>query len=160
MDVHPTLRIREGKIVRDRGENPEGFFWDDNVYHKMKKRATKNYFIGSETGEYLENYVQLRNRLTSPKDGKELSFKVARSKVKLEVFETPAEERMAVLVTPELAKALDYKILASYNDYNPESFDPVEVGDLLVQDISDELAGLYYRVAMKDVEETYRRGTL
>lgn len=80
MDVHPCLRIREGVIVRDSGNNPEGFFWPDSFYQKMKKKAKKNYFIGGETGEYLENFVQLRNKVTNATDGKQLSFKVARSK--------------------------------------------------------------------------------
>ena len=158
LDAHPTLRIRENKIVRDRSGNPEGFFWDKDVYDKMKKKS-KTYLIGTETGRYLENYVQLRNRLTSNEDGFQLSFKVARNKKPLEVFESPAEERIGVLVTPELAEALNHKLRASYSD-DPEELAPVEIGDLLVQDISDKLAGLYYRVAMKEVNETYRQGTL
>jgi hypothetical protein len=160
MDVHPCLRIREGVIVRDSGANPEGFFWPDSTYQKMKKKAKKNYFVGGETGEYLENFVNLRNKITNPEDGKQLSFKVARGRAPLEVFELPAEQRTAVLVTKELAKALGGKLLASYNMVDPKNFDPVEPGDLLVQDIAEETAGLYYRVDMKQVSETYRRGTL
>lgn len=160
MDVHPCLRIREGVIVRDSGNNPEGFFWPDSVYQKMKKKATRNYLIGGDTGRYLENYFQLRQRIINPKDGEELSFKVARSKTPLEVFELAAEQRTAVLVTEELAKALDGKLIASYNMDDPNCFDPVEVGDLLVQDTAEETFGLYYRVDMKQVAETYRRGTL
>lgn len=160
MDVHPCLRIREGVIVRDSGNNPEGFFWSDSFYQKMKKKAKKNYFIGGETGEYLENFVQLRNKVTNATDGKQLSFKVARSKNALEVFELPAEQRTAVLVTEELAKALDHKIIASYNMDDPENSDPVEIGDILVQDTAEETFGLYYRVDMKQVSETYRQGTL
>ena len=160
MDVHPCLRIREGVIVRDSGAKPEGFFWPDSAYQKMKKKAKKNYFVGVETGEYLENFVSLRNKITNPDDGMQLSFKVARSRTPLEVFELPAEQRTAVLVTEELAKALGGKLLASYNMVDPKNFDPVEPGDLLVQDIAEETAGLYYRVDMKQVSETYRRGTL
>lgn len=160
MDVHPCLRIREGVIVRDNGNNPEGFFWPDSIYQKMKKKAKKNYFIGGDTGEYLENFVQLRNKITNATDGKQLSFKVARSKNPLEVFELPAEQRTAVLVTEELAKALGNKLIASYNMDDPNNFDPVEPGDILVQDEAEETYGLYYRVDMKQVSETYRRGTI
>lgn len=160
MDVHPCLRIREGVIVRDSGNNPEGFFWPDSIYQKMKKKAKKNYFIGGDTGEYLENFVQLRNKITNATDGKQLSFKVARSKNPLEVFELPAEQRTAVLVTEELAKALGNKLIASYNMDDPNNFDPVEPGDILVQDEAEETYGLYYRVDMKQVSETYRKGTL
>ena len=160
MDVHPCLRIREGVIVRDSGNNPEGFFWPDSFYQKMKKKAKKNYLIGGETGEYLENFVQLRNKITNATDGKQLSFKVARSKNPLEVFELPAEQRTAVFVTEELAEALDYRLIASYNMDDPNSFDPVEPGDILVQDTAEETFGLYYRVDMKQVAETYRKGTL
>ena len=42
MDVHPCLRIREGVIVRDSGNNPEGFFWPDSFYQKMNKKTKKN----------------------------------------------------------------------------------------------------------------------
>ena len=160
MDVHPCLRIREGVIVRDSGNNPEGFFWPDSVYQKMKKKATRNYLIGGDTGRYLENYFQLRQRIINPKDGEELSFKVAKSKTPLEVFELAAEQRTAVLVTDELAEALGGRIIASYNMSNPDDFDPVEPGDILVQDPADENFGLYYRVDMKQVSETYRPGTL
>ena len=160
MDVHPCLRIREGMIVRDSGNNPEGFFWPDTFYQKMKKKAKRNYFIGGQTGEYLENFVQLRNKIKNVTDGKQLSFKVARSRNSLEVFELPAEQRIAVLVTEELAKALDGKIIASYNMDDPNSFDPVEPGDILVQDTAEETFGLYYRVDMKQVSETYRQGIL
>jgi hypothetical protein len=160
MDVHPCLRIREGMIVRDSGNNPEGFFWPDTFYQKMKKKAKRNYFIGGQTGEYLENFVQLRNKIKNVTDGKQLSFKVARSRNPLEVFELPAEQRTAVLVTEELAKALDGKIIASYNMDDPNSFDPVEPGDILVQDTAEETFGLYYRVDMKQVSETYRQGIL
>lgn len=160
MDVHPCLRIREGEIVRDSGHNPEGFFWPDSFYQKMKNKAKKNYLIGGQTGEYLENFVQLRNKITNQTDGKQLSFKVARSKNPLEVFELPAEQRTAVLVTEELAKALERKLIASYNMDDPENFDPVEPGDILVQDTAEETFGFYYRVDMKQVSETYRRGTL
>jgi hypothetical protein len=126
----------------------------------MKKKAKKNYFIGGQTGEYLENFVQLRNRITNATDGKQLSFKVARSRNPLEVFELPAEQRTAVLVTKELAEVLGGKLIASYNMDDPENFDPVEPGDILVQDTAEETAGLYYRVDMKQVAETYRQGTL
>ena len=160
MDVHPCLRIREGVIVRDSGNNPEGFFWPESVYQKMKKKAKKNYLIGGQTGEYLENFVQLRNKIIKSTDGKQLSFKVARSHNPLEVFELPAEQRTAILVTEELAKALGGRLIASYNMDDPENYDPVEPGDLLVQDTADETAGFYYRVDMKQVSETYRRGTL
>jgi len=160
MDVHPCLRIREGVIVRDSGNNPEGFFWPDTFYQKMKKKAKKNYFIGGQTGEYLENFVQLRNKITNATDGKQLSFKVARSRNPLEVFELPAEQRTAVLVTKELAEVLGGKLIASYNMDDPENFDPVEPGDILVQDTAEETFGLYYRVDMKQVAETYRQGTL
>ena len=163
MDVHPCLRIREGVIVRDSGNNPEGFFWPESTYQKMKKKAGKaggNYLIGGQTGEYLENFVKLRNKITNVTDGKQLSFKVARSRNPLEVFELPAEQRTAVLVTKKLAEALGGKILASYNMDDPENLAPVEPGDLLVQDIADETFGLYYRVDMKQVSETYRKGTL
>ena len=160
MDVHPCLRIREGAIVRDSGNNPEGFFWPDSIYQKMKKKAKKNYFVGGDTGEYLENFVQLRNKITNVSDGKQLSFKVARSRNPLEVFELPAEQRTAVLVTEELAEALGGKLIASYNMDDPDNFDPVEPGDILVQDTAEETSGLYYRVDMKQVSETYRRGTL
>jgi len=160
MDVHPCLRIREGMIVRDSGNNPEGFFWPDTFYQKMKKKAKRNYLIGGQTGEYLENFVQLRNKIKNVTDGKQLSFKVARSRNSLEVFELPAEQRIAVLVTEELAKALDGKIIASYNMDDPNSFDPVEPGDILVQDTAEETFGLYYRVDMKQVSETYRQGIL
>lgn len=159
-DVHPCLRIREGEIVRDSGNNPEGFFWTETFYQKMKGKAKKNYLIGGDTGEYLENFVRLRNKITNPRDGKQLSFKVARSKNALEVFELPAEQRTAVLVTEELAKALNGKIIASYNMDDPENFDPVEPGDILVQDEDERTYGLYYRVDMKQVAETYRKGTL
>jgi len=160
MDVHPCLRIREGVIVRDSGNNPEGFFWPDSTYQKMKKKAKLNYFIGGQTGEYLENFVNLRNKITNVTDGKQLSFKVARSRSPLEVFELPAEQRTAILVTEELAKALGGKLIASYNMDDPQNFDPVEPGDILVQDIAEETFGLYYRVDMKQVSETYRQGTL
>lgn len=160
MDVHPCLRIREGVIVRDSGGNPEGFFWPDSYYQKMKKKAKANYLIGYETGEYLENFVRIRNKLMKDSDGKQLSFKVARSRSPLEVFELPAEQRVAVLVTRKLAKALDGRLIASYNEKDPEDYDPVEPGDILVQDIADENAGFYYRVDMKQVRETYRRGKL
>jgi len=160
MDVHPCLRIREGVIVRDSGNNPEGFFWPDSTYQKMKKKAKLNYFIGGQTGEYLENFVNLRNKITNVTDGKQLSFKVARSRNPLEVFELPAEQRTAILVTEELAKALGGKLIASYNMDDPQNFDPVEPGDILVQDIAEETFGLYYRVDMKQVSETYRQGTL
>jgi hypothetical protein len=43
---------------------------------------------------------------------------------------------------------------------DPENFDPVEPGDILVQDTAEETFGLYYRVDMKQVSETYRPGTL
>jgi len=160
MDVHPCLRIREGVIVRDSGNNPEGFFWPDSMYLKMKKKAKKNYLIGGDSGEYLENFVQLRNKITNATDGKQLSFKVARSRNPLEVFELPAEQRTAVLVTKELAEVLGGKLIASYNMDDPENFDPVEPGDILVQDTAEETFGLYYRVDMKQVAETYRQGTL
>ena len=160
MDVHPCLRIREGVIVRDSGNNPEGFFWTDSFSQKMKKKAKKNYLVGGQTGEYLENFVQLRNKITNKTDGKQLSFKVARSKNPLEVFELPAEQRTAVLVTEELAEALNHKLIASYNMDDPDNFDPVEPGDILVQDTAEETFGLYYRVDMKQVSETYRPGTL
>jgi len=159
MDVHPCLRIREGVIVRDHAENPEGFFWTDTFYQKMKKKS-KCYFIGTETGEYLENYVNLRNLLKKPADGKQLSFKVASRKKPLEVFETPAEQRTAILVTEELAKALDYKIIEAYNDEDPENTSPCMPGDLLVQDTDPVHAGLYYRVDAKTASETYREGTI
>lgn len=160
MDVHPCLRIREGVIVRDSGNNPEGFFWPDTFYQKMKKKAKRNYLIGGQTGEYLENFVQLRNKIIKATDGKQLSFKVARSRNPLEVFELPAEQRTAVLVTQELAKALGGKLIASYNMDDPDNFDPVEPGDILVQDAAEETYGLYYRVDMKQVAETYRQGTI
>ena len=160
LDAHPCLRIREGVIVRDSGHNPEGFFWPDTFYQKMKKKAKKNYFIGGQTGEYLENFVQLRNRITNATDGKQFSFKVARSRNPLEVFELPAEQRTAVLVTKELVEVLGGKLIASYNMDDPENFDPVEPGDILVQDTAEETFGLYYRVDMKQVSETYRPGTL
>ena len=41
LDAHPCLRIREGVIVRDSGHNPEGFFWPDTFYQKMKKNLKK-----------------------------------------------------------------------------------------------------------------------
>jgi len=164
MDVHPCMRIREGVIVRDTGNTPESFFWSESAYNKAKektKKGGKNYLIGGDTGEYLENFVQLRNKITNHTDGKQLSFKVARSKNPLEVFELPAEQRTAVLVTEELAKALNGKLIASYNMDNPDKFDPVEPGDILVQENMDEATlGLYYRVDMKQVAETYRQGTL
>ncbi|MBQ7073705.1 hypothetical protein IJM86_01285 [bacterium] len=126
----------------------------------MKKKAKKNYFIGGQTGEYLENFVSLRNKITNTTDGEQLSFKVTRSRNPLEVFELPAEQRTAVLVTKKLAEALSGKLIASYNMDDPDNFDPVEVGDLLVQDTAEETFGLYYRVDMKQVAETYRPGTL
>ena len=78
----------------------------------------------------------------------------------LEVFELPAEQRTAVLVTKELAEVLGGKIIASYNMDDPDNFDPVEPGDILVQDTAEETFGLYYRVDMKQVSETYRQGIL
>lgn len=164
MDVHPCMRIREGVIVRDTGNTPESFFWSESAYEKMKEKAQKggkNYFIGGETGEYLENFVQLRNKITNKLDGRQLSFKVARSRNPLEVFELPAIQRTAVLVTEELADALGSKLIASYNMDDPNYFDPVEPGDILVQEDLDEATlGFYYRVDMRQVAETYRRGTL
>ena len=160
MDVHPCLRIREGVIVRDSGNNPEGFFWAHDFYLKMKEKAEKNYLIGGQTGEYLENFVELRNKITNKTDGKQLSFKVARSKNPLEVFELPAEQRTAVLVTEELAEALGGKLIASYNMDDPKNFDPVNPGDILVLDTAEETFGLYYRVDMKQVSATYRQGIL
>lgn len=158
MDVHPCLRIREGLIVRDTAKNPEGFFWPDATYQKMKKKASKNYYIGTDTGEYLENYFKLRNRLVDPEDGRQLSFKVAARKTPLEVFELPAEQRLGVLVTEEIAAALNYRLLESYNDTDENDLTEVCVGDLLVQDIFENEP--YYLVNKKMVEETYREGTL
>jgi hypothetical protein len=160
MDVHPCLRIREGMIVRDSGNNPEGFFWLESFYQKMKTKAKANYFVGGDTGEYLENFYRLRAQIKSPSDGKQLSFKIARSRTPLEVFELPGEERTAVLVTEEIAQILGGRLIASYNMDAPEDYDPVEPGDILVVDTADETYGLYYRVDMKQVSETYRPGTL
>jgi hypothetical protein len=160
LDVHPCLRIREGKIVRDYNHKPEAFFWQEEFYQKMKKKAKKNYFVGLENWQDLENYVYLRNKLTSPEDGKQLSFKVTSRKNPLEVFELPAEQRKGILVDEELAKALDYKILESYNDYDENDYAPVEVGDLLIVDTAPGQPGYYYRVDRKTAQDTYREGTI
>ena len=160
MDVHPCLRIREGVIVRDSGNNPEGFFWLESFYQKMKTKAKANYFVGGDTCEYLENFYRLRSQIKNPTDGKQLSFKIARSRTPLEVFELEGEQRTAVLVTEEITQILGGRLIASYNMDAPEDYDPVEPGDILVMDTADETFGFYYRVDMKQVSETYRPGTL
>ena len=155
MEARPVFRLKGDEnslvIVRDSGNNPDSFFWGPELYEKMKKKSNC-YFIGTQTGVYLENYYALRSRL-GVTDGRQLANKVAASRNPLEVLETPAEKRMAVYVTAELAKALGYKLLESYNDWDENELSPVAEGDLLILDND----GVYYRVDAKLAADTYRK---
>ena len=152
LEAHPVLRLKGTgctlQIVRDSGNNPDSFFWDEATYNKMKKKS-ECYFIGTQTGQYLEAYHELRSKLND-RDGRQLANKVAASRNPLEVVATPAETRQVIYVTEELAKALDYKLLESYNDWDENELSPVGEGDLLVLD-----GEFYYRVEASLAKETY-----
>lgn len=154
MEARPVFRLKGDskalEIVRDSGKNPDSFFWDEATYAKMKKKSL-SYFIGTQTGQYLEAYSSLRSRL-SDTDGRQFANKVAASRYPLEVVESPAEERAAIYVTEELAKALGYKLLESYNDWDENEMSPLYEGDLLVVD-----GNYYYRVDAKLARDTYRK---
>lgn len=154
LEVRPVLRLKGNDtnldIVRDSGNNPDSYFWDEPTYNKMKKKGLC-YFIGTQTGQYLECYYGLRSRL-GPYDGRLLASKVAASKNPLEVVESPAEERMGIHVTVELAEALGHKLVESYNDWDANEASPVNEGDLLILDNS----GYYYRVEASLAKETYK----
>lgn len=155
--AHPTLRIRNGKIVRGAKTNkPDTFFWEHETYLKFKSRS-KYYLIGNDCGEHLENYVQLRNRILNEEDGKQLSFKVASRKNSLEVIETPAEQRYGIEVTEELLKVLP-ALLESYNNKDATAMVPLAVGDLLVRD--GPAGSFYYRVEKSLKEQTYSGGEI
>lgn len=155
LTAHPVRRIRNGKIVRDSGQNPDSYFWTEEDYLKNKRKSSKYYLVGGDTTEYLENYVNLRNQLTDPEDGRQLSEVVAARKRPLEVMETPEEERYGVEVTKELLAALP-KILESYNNDNAAKMVELHVGDLLVR---DGPAGSFYYVVEKSLkEQTYSFG--
>lgn len=154
LEVRPVLRLKGDEaslmIVRDSGDNPDSYFWDEATYDKMKKKGLC-YFIGTQNGHYLECYYGLRSRL-APYDGRQLANKVAASRNPLEVIETPAEERRCIYVTSELAAALDYRLLESYNDWDENEMSPLNEGDLLVLD-----GEYYYRVDAKLAQDTYRK---
>ena len=154
LTAHPTIRFREGALVRDVNGNVDSFFWEEDVYEKNKKKS-KYYLIGGETGEYLENYVRLRSKIKSEEDGRQLSFKVASRKYPLEVMETPAEQRYGVEVTEELLAELP-ELVESYNDWDETQTVKLCVGDLLVLDGN----GFYYRVEKSLKEQTYHKGSI
>jgi hypothetical protein len=154
LTAHPTLRIRSGKLIRDPAGNPDSFFWDEATYEKNKSRSTY-FLISGETGEYLENYFELRKKIISKEDGEQLSFKVASRKWPLEVMITPAEQRTALEVTEEVLERLP-ALLESYNDIDPTATVKLAIGDLLVLDKN----GFYYRVAKDLKEQTYCKGVL
>lgn len=154
LTAHPTLRIRSGKLVRDKVGNPDSFFWDEATYTKNKSRSIY-FLIGGDTGEYLENYFELRSKIVLKEDGEQLSFKVASRKWPLEVMITPAEQRMGLEVTEEVLERLP-TLLESYNDADPAAVVKLAIGDLLVLDKN----GVYYRVAKDLKEQTYCKGTL
>ena len=154
LTAHPTLRIRSGKIVRDTGGNPDSFFWDEATYQKNKTRSTY-FLIGGDTGEYLENYFELRSKIISKEDGEQLSFKVASRKWPLEVMITPAAQRTALEVTEEVLRKLPI-LLESYNNKDADAVVELKVGDLLVLDND----GFYYRVEKSLKEQTYCEGVL
>ena len=154
LTAHPTLRIRSGKLVRDKSGNPDSFFWDEATYQKNKSRSTY-FLIGGDTGEYLENYFELRSKIVSKEDGEQLSFKVASRKWPLEVMITPAIQRTGLEVTEEILEKLP-KLLESYNNKDAEAQVELQVGDLLVLDNDS----FYYRVAKDLKEQTYCEGEL
>ena len=154
LTAHPTLRIRSGKLVRDTSGNPDSFFWDETTYQKNKTRSTY-FLIGGDTGEYLENYFELRSKIVSKEDGEQLSFKVASRKWPLEVMITPALQRTALEVTEEVLKKLPI-LLESYNNKDANAVVDLKVGDLLVLDTD----GFYYRVEKSLKEQTYCEGIL
>ena len=154
LTAHPTLRIRSGIIVRDSAGHPDSFFWDEKTYTKNKSKSVY-YLIGTDTGEYLENYCNLRDKLMYDKDKEELSYKVASRKWPLEVMITPAVSRKAVEVTAQMLNDLP-KLLESYNDYDENALVELKEGDLLVLDNN----GYYYRVEKSLKEQTYRKGEL
>lgn len=154
LTAHPTLRIRSGKIVRDTSGNPDSFFWDEATYQKNKSRSTY-FLIGGDTGEYLENYFELRSKLALKEDGEQLSFKVASRKWPLEVMVTPAVQRTALEVTEEVLEKLP-RLLESYNNKDANAQVELKVGDLLVLDTD----GFYYRVEKSLKEQTYCEGVL
>lgn len=154
LEVRPVLRLKGDddnlSIVRDSGNNPDSYFWDEATYTKMIKKSAKRYFIGTQTGQYLEAYYGLRSRLNET-DGRLVASKVAASRNPLEVAETPAEERQGILVTTHLAQALNGKLLESYNDWDANETSPINPGDLLILD-----GNFYYRVEKSLAEETYK----
>lgn len=155
LTAHPTLRIRNGLLVRDSGGNPDSFFWDDKTYQKNKGKSNY-YLIGTDTGAYLENLINLYNRIVNKEDAKQLLYKVASRRGCLEVMEMPAVQRRGVEVT-ESTLWNSPTLLESYNDWNEKDQVKLNVGDLLVLDDSN---GYYYRVEKSLKEQTYHKGTL
>lgn len=153
LEVRPVLRLKGDvdnlEIVRDSGNNPDSYFWDETTYTKMKSKGT-SYFIGTQTGQYLEAYYNLRKRLNE-RDGRQVASKVAASRNPLEVVESPAERRPGIYVTKELADALGHKLLESYNDWDANEASPLNEGDLLILD-----GTYYYRVEASLAKETYK----
>ena len=154
LTAHPTLRIREGNIVRDSGGNPDSFFWDEQTYNKNKSKSNY-YLIGTETGPYLENLICLYNKITNKEDAKQLLYKVASRRNTLEVMETPAIQRYGVEVTREVLDKLP-SLLESYNNQNMKDQVYLKEGDLLIQDTD----GFYYRIERSLKEQTYHQGVL
>ena len=153
--VHPVLRIRDGKILRREYGIPDAFFWDDRTYDKNKRKCAIQFRIGTESGELLENYCMMREKLKDVMDCRLLSQKLAFRKGSLEVLVTEAEQRHGLEVTWEVIASLP-TLLESYNDWDENAQVGLNVGDLLVLDGN----GYYYRVEKSLKEKTYHKGCL
>lgn len=150
--IAPVFRIRNGKIIRDTGGRADSFFWGEKAYNKFKKAAKECFFIGTQTGVYLENLYRIRKELNDS-DGQKLTYMVAQRTMPLEVIDCSDEFRKVVVVTEEICETLCGKILNSW-DEKIEDASILEVGDLLVQ---EDDSGFYYRVDKKQAEQTYEK---
>lgn len=153
--IVPVFRIRNGKIIRDTGGRADSFFWGEKAYNKFKKSARECFFIGTQTGVYLENLYRVRKELNDS-DGQKLTYMVAQRTMPLEVIDCADEPRKVIVVNERICNTLSGKVINSW-DEKLEDASPIYVGDLLVQDIDG--SGFYYRVDKAQADLTYEKIT-
>jgi len=151
--IAPVFRIRNGKIIRDTGGRADSFFWTEKNYNKFKTNAHETFFIGTQTGVYLENLYRIRKDLNDA-DGAKLTYMVAQRTMPLEVIHCSDEPRKVIVATEDICHALNGQILNSWDESITDK-SVLYPGDLIVQDTDEN--GFYYRVDKAQADQTYEK---